>query len=67
LRKQKLRCAICLGFMKRANVDHCHETGKRRGLLCSGCNTAIGKLKDDPEVLRRAADYIESYQNNPQK
>lgn len=40
-------------------VDHCHSTGKVRGLLCSNCNTGIGKLRDDPAVIRSAADYLE--------
>ncbi len=57
-------CNIC-GTMKCASgrrlaVDHCHSTGKIRGILCSPCNTAIGKLKDDPEMLRKAISYLES-------
>lgn len=40
-------------------VDHDHDTGRVRGLLCMTCNTAIGKLGDDPALLRRAADYLE--------
>jgi len=43
------------------NVDHDHETGKVRGLLCFRCNTGIGKLYDNPDLLRKAADYLESY------
>jgi hypothetical protein len=63
-------CAICrkpgtekrLGAIKNLAVDHCHETGKVRGLLCTACNTGIGKLMDSPEILRAAATYIERHQ-----
>lgn len=54
-------CAICLGPQqagKRMAVDHCHKTGKVRGLLCTMCNSAIGKLKDDPALIQRALDYL---------
>jgi len=44
-----------------ANIDHCHETGKIRGLLCNFCNTALGKFKDSPELLIKAANYIRNY------
>lgn len=40
-------------------VDHCHETGVNRGVLCSNCNVALGQFKDDPALMRRAADHIE--------
>ncbi len=39
-------------------VDHDHETGKVRGLLCSNCNCAIGLLGDSPELLTKAAGYL---------
>ena len=39
-------------------VDHCHETGDVRGLLCPKCNTGIGLLKDDPRVLANAVKYL---------
>lgn len=48
------------GHIKQLAVDHDHKTGKIRGLLCWICNTGIGKLKEDPKLLRKAADYIES-------
>jgi hypothetical protein len=42
-------------------VDHCHNTGKVRALLCRGCNTALGHAKDDPVILRKLADYLERH------
>ena len=41
-----------------ANVDHCHETGEARGLLCNQCNRAVGLLKDSAESAQRAAAYL---------
>ncbi|MGQ5638807.1 endonuclease VII domain-containing protein [Streptomyces sp. EWL5.16] len=51
-------CAICLQAPP-VHVDHCHNTGRVRGVLCFNCNSAIGKLRDDPEAARRAAAYLE--------
>ncbi|MCP3817206.1 endonuclease VII domain-containing protein [Streptomyces sp. A3M-1-3] len=51
-------CLICLSAPA-VHVDHCHETGKVRGVLCFNCNSAIGKLGDDPDTLRRAITYLE--------
>jgi len=55
-------CKICYGppggRIKRLCVDHCHKTGKIRGLLCSKCNRAIGMLGDDPETIERASLYL---------
>lgn len=56
------RCAICAGPPNgpgsRLHIDHCHDTGRIRGLLCGKCNTAIGLLCDDPERAERAAAYL---------
>jgi hypothetical protein len=52
-------CAICkLPCTRELAVDHCHKTGVVRGLLCAGCNTALGKFHDDPKMLLRAAKYL---------
>ncbi|WP_067638010.1 endonuclease VII domain-containing protein [Actinomadura latina] len=51
-------CAVC-GDFPGEHVDHDHSTGAVRGLACSGCNTGMGQLRDDPITLRRAADYVE--------
>lgn len=51
-------CCICLSAVP-AHVDHCHETGRVRGVLCFSCNAALGQFKDQPEVIRRAAAYVE--------
>lgn len=66
-------CAICLqpetrkekGKIKSLCIDHNHKLPKGhpeyvRGLLCFNCNTAIGSLKDNPELMRRSADYVEA-------
>lgn len=51
-------CAICR-TAPAVHVDHDHRTGEVRGMLCFSCNAALGHFTDDPEVLRRAADYLE--------
>ncbi len=40
-------------------LDHCHKTGKLRGLICWNCNLGLGYFQDSAEVLRKAADYLE--------
>jgi hypothetical protein len=60
-------CAICRqperetlkGQLKRLSIDHCHQTGIVRGLLCGSCNAMLGRASDDPARLRAAADYLE--------
>lgn len=68
LKAQGKVCAICKqpetrkqksGVIQPLSVDHCHKTYKVRGLLCNNCNNGIGRLKDDPELLRKAAQYLE--------
>lgn len=45
------------------SVDHDHETGDVRALLCSACNVALGRLNEDPERIRALADYAEWCKN----
>lgn len=63
--KQQGVCAICkqlasgmLNSRARLAVDHCHTTGKIRGLLCGGCNVGLGHFKDNPEYLANAIEYL---------
>jgi len=51
-------CCICLSAPA-VHVDHCHKTGRVRGVLCFNCNSGLGLLRDDPEAAYRAADYLE--------
>ncbi|MER7776213.1 endonuclease VII domain-containing protein [Streptomyces sp. NPDC096191] len=51
-------CCICLAAPA-AHVDHCHKTGRVRGVLCFSCNAALGQFKDRPDAIRRAAAYVE--------
>lgn len=60
--KQQGKCAICEGSSNgkgRLHVDHDHISNRVRGLLCFDCNSAIGKLRDDPELLYKAISYLE--------
>lgn len=55
-------CKICGQPPKedsRLHIDHCHKTDKIRGLLCNNCNLGLGKFKDSPDLLRKAALYLE--------
>ena len=59
LEQQDNACAVCrVAFTREPCVDHDHKTGKVRGLLCTGCNTGIGKLGDSIQGLLRAATYL---------
>jgi hypothetical protein len=55
-------CEVC-SRKGRIAYDHSHETGWFRGWLCNGCNLTLGLVKDDPEILRKLADYLE-YHND---
>lgn len=56
-------CAICCSVPDRAaslHLDHDHVSGELRGILCLSCNQGVGKFRDDPELLERAATYVRS-------
>lgn len=57
-------CDVCgkVDDISRMHIDHDHATGKIRGLLCQGCNTALGYVKDNPLILRALALYLEANQ-----
>ncbi|WP_327251906.1 endonuclease VII domain-containing protein [Streptomyces sp. NBC_01244] len=57
-------CCICLRAPA-VHVDHCHKTGRVRGVLCFNCNTGVGLLQDDPDHARRAVEYLEGNLWNP--
>ena len=62
--KQGGKCAICNEVPKTKrllHVDHCHKTKKVRGLLCSGCNTGIGNLKESVQSLENAIKYLKEH------
>ncbi len=71
LAQQEFKCAICKTLHQekpdkkwgraRLAVDHSHKTGIVRALLCHSCNVALGLMKESPEQLRAAADYLESF------
>ncbi len=69
LSEQAGKCAICQTTepggpakrIRRFHIDHCHETGQIRALLCESCNNGLGRFHDNPDTLRLAADYIIKY------
>lgn len=69
LQAQNGACAICekpetvrqKSKIKRLSVDHCHITGRVRGLLCVRCNVAIGLLKENEDIFKKALDYKKKY------
>lgn len=61
-RQRPLLCEVCGNPQKGKKVlafDHCHTHGHFRGWLCSLCNWALGNAKDNPDTLRKLADYLD--------
>lgn len=62
LEYQKFKCAICKTSSEDKtylfHVDHCHTTGKVRGLLCAPCNVYLGYIKDCPEIYMNGIEYL---------
>lgn len=64
--EQNHKCLICgvdeaESTHRTLAVDHCHATGKIRGLLCGMCNKGLGHFKDNKELLLKAVAYLEEY------
>jgi hypothetical protein len=57
--QQQSKCKICETDCSLV-IDHCHSTNKVRGLLCNSCNIALGFMKDNPNTLIKAAEYLKS-------
>lgn len=64
VKKQNHKCLICNIKAKKLVIDHCHNTGKVRGLLCNACNMALGSFDDSVEKLNRAIKYLEKAYGN---
>lgn len=68
IEKQNGVCKICEKFRLQQNkeymaIDHCHKTGKVRGILCAWCNKALGAFNDNIEHLKNAIKYLEESKN----
>ena len=60
IKAQNNKCKICNKTSNRKlHVDHCHTTGKIRGMLCHNCNTALGLFKEDINIMAKAMDYLQ--------
>ena len=57
---QQNKCKIC-NENKKLVVDHCHKTGKVRGLICDKCNVGLGRFNDDLNLILKAAEYLNVY------
>lgn len=60
VREQEGRCKLCNQPTPHLWVDHDHQTGKIRALLCPSCNSGLGFFREHPELLQRAVKYLQS-------
>ncbi len=69
LKEQNNACAICFTpqsqLKRKLNVDHNHETGQVRALLCDSCNRGIGYFKESLEIIERAKNYLICHNKKP--
>jgi hypothetical protein len=65
LAAQEYSCAICGVELSsrghKTHLDHCHNTGKLRAMLCTNCNRGLGHFQDNEELLKKAADYLHQH------
>lgn len=58
---QSGRCAICKRELDNPYIDHCHATGRVRGILCTKCNCGLGQFNDSAELVLEAANYVSDF------
>ena len=58
LEAQNYVCAICGNYFGLQNIDHCHKTGKVRGILCVNCNRGLGAFGDNIRNMEKALEYL---------
>lgn len=67
LERQSEKCATCFRAFDwddkqaKPHIDHCHKTGKIRGLLCNGCNSALGIINENIETLSNLIEYLKCH------
>jgi len=64
IKQQNFKCPICkseISYDNKAAVDHCHKSGKIRGILCGSCNRGVGLLQDSVEVFEAAIQYLKKH------
>jgi hypothetical protein len=63
IRQQGGLCAVCRE-REAKQVDHDHRTGEIRGIVCLHCNAAMGAFHDDPDLIRRAIEYVKRHSDD---